>query len=336
MVLPLKGKLMEFAQVSNTGLKASRICLGTWAIGGWMWGGTEEEESIAAIHEALDRSINIIDTAPVYGFGRSEEIVGKAIARYGHRERIIIATKVGLEWRNGGVYRNSSKERILKEIDDSFHRLQTDYIDIYQVHWPDPLAPIAETAETMYQLYRQGKIKSIGVSNYSIAQMDIFRQIAPLHTCQPPYNLFERSIEGDILPYCKEHKITLLTYGALCRGLLTGKMKQDTLFQGDDLRKLDPKFKKTRYGEYLKAVKLLDRLAQTTYNKRVIHLAIRWILDQSIDIAIWGVRRPQQLEALDQVLGWSLDDRAKRAIDVILRETVKRPIGPEFMAPPSR
>ena len=327
---------MEFVEISNTGLKASRICLGTWAIGGWMWGGTKEEESIAAIHEALDRGINIIDTAPVYGFGRSEEIVGKAIVKYGYRERIIIATKVGLKWHNGGVYRNSSKERILTEIDDSLHRLQTDYIDIYQVHWPDPLVPIEETAETMYQLYRHGKIKSIGVSNYSTAQMDLLRKIAPLHTCQPPYNLFERGIEAGILPYCKEQKITLLTYGALCRGLLTGRMKPDTLFQGDDLRKLDPKFKNPRYGEYLKAVELLDRFARITYNKRVIFLALRWILDQSIDIAIWGVRRPQQLEALDQIFGWSLDEQGKRAIEAILFDTVKNPVGPDFMAPPSR
>ena len=327
---------MEFIVVNSTTLKASRVCLGTWAIGGWMWGGADEEESIAAVNAALERGINIVDTAPVYGFGRSEEIVGKAVAKYGHREKIIIATKVGLEWPDEKPRRNSSKQRILKEIDDSLRRLQTDYIDIYQVHWPDPLVPIKETAETMYELYRQGKIKAIGVSNYSIKQMDMFREAAPLHCCQPPYNLFERDIEGDVVPYCKKNRIVLLTYGALCRGLLSGKMRRDTVFKDDDLRKIDPKFKGPRYEEYLKAVELLDQFAKTTFNKRIIHLAVRWILDQGIDIAIWGARRPEQLEVLDDVFSWSLDAQARQTIDNILHQTIKEPVGPDFMAPPSR
>ncbi len=327
---------MEFTEISGTSMKASRICLGTWAIGGWMWGGTEEEESIAAILAALERGINIIDTAPVYGFGRSEEIVGKAVARYGHREKVIIATKVGLEWPDEKPRRNASKRRILKEIDDSLKRLQTEYIDVYQVHWPDPQVPIEETAETMHKLFRQGKIKAIGVSNFSTGQMIRFRNTAPLHVCQPPYNLFERDIEKEILPYCHEHKITMLTYGALCRGLLSGKMTRETAFKGDDLRKIDPKFKEPRYSQYLKAVDLLSQFAQTTYHKQIIHLAVRWILDQGVDIAIWGARRPDQLEALDHVFGWSLSDRAKQTIDSILRETIKEPVGPEFMAPPQQ
>lgn len=327
---------MEFTEISGTDIKASRICLGTWAIGGWMWGGTEEEQSIAAIREALDRGITVIDTAPVYGFGRSEELVGKAVARHGHREKILIATKTGLEWPNQKPRRNASGERIRVEMDDSLKRLRTEYIDIYQVHWPDPLVPIEETAEAMAELYQQGKIKAIGVSNFSTEQMDLFRETAPLHVCQPPYNLFERDIEQEIAPYCREHQITMLTYGALCRGLLSGKMTRDTAFKGDDLRKIDPKFKEPRFRQYLKAVELLDRFAQTTYRKRVVHLALRWILDQGVDIAIWGARRPDQLEALDQVFGWSLDDQAKQSIDAILCETIKEPVGPEFMAPPAR
>src|SRR5882724_5841261 len=135
-------KQMEYTVISGTEMNVSRIAQGTWAIGGWMWGGTDERESIRTIHSALDRGINLIDTAPVYGFGVSEEIVGKAIAEYGQRSRVIITTKVGLEWKDGKVYRNSTKSRIYKEIDDSLKRLQTDYVDIYQVHWPDPLVPI--------------------------------------------------------------------------------------------------------------------------------------------------------------------------------------------------
>ena len=185
-------------------MRASRIGLGTWAIGGWMWGGTDESESVSAIHAALEQGINVVDTAPVYGFGRSEEIVGKALAEPGLRSRAIIATKVGLEWRDGKVFRNASRGRIMRELEDSLRRLRTDYIDIYQVHWPDPLVPIEETAEAMGTLYKQGKIRAIGVSNFSVEQMERFRRVAPLHVLQSPYNLFERGIEAEILPYCRK------------------------------------------------------------------------------------------------------------------------------------
>src|SRR4030095_13145484 len=203
--------------------------------------------------------INLIDTAPVYGLGRAEELVGRAVAQHGERQKIIIATKVGLEWRGGQIFRNSSKTRIMKEIDDSLRRLKTDYVDIYQIHWPDPLVPIEETAAAIHQLHKQGKIRAIGVSNYSLEQLNLFRQAAPLHTAQPPYNLFERGVEKDLLPYCHSHGISTLTYGSLCRGLLSGKMKPNGQFHGDDVRKIDPKFQQPRYAQYLKAVERLDR-----------------------------------------------------------------------------
>ncbi len=328
---------MEYIEIANTNIKASRIGLGTWAIGGWMWGGTDEELSIKTIHSALDRSINLIDTAPVYGFGTSEEIVGKAVKAYGGREKIVIATKVGLEWIDGKVHRNTSKDRIMKEIDDSLRRLQTDYIDIYQVHWPDPLTEIDETAETLYQLYKDGKIRSIGVSNFSPSQMDAFRQAAPLHTNQPPYNLFEREIEQDILPYCEKNNITTLMYGSLCRGLLSSRMKKDTVFTGDDLRKSDPKFQPNRYHQYLEAVEKLDAWAKEHYNKRVIHLAVRWLLDQpGSSIGLWGARKPEQLEEVKDIMGWQLTEHDILVINQIVEETIQNPIGPEFMAPPIR
>jgi len=263
--------------------------------------------------------------------------VGKAISEYKNREEIVIATKVGLEWQNKKIFRNSSKKRITKELDDSLRRLKTDYIDIYQVHWPDPLIPIEETAQAMYELYKQGKIKAIGVSNYSSEQMDVFRQVAPLHTAQPPYNLFERGIEKDVLPYCRKHAITTLMYGSLCRGLLSGRMQLHTQFKGDDLRNIDPKFQPPRYTQYLKAVELLDQFAQKNYGKRVIHLALRWMLDQpGVGIALWGARRPEQLEPVDEIFGWSLDALAKEVIDRIINGSIKDPIGPEFMSPPVR
>jgi aryl-alcohol dehydrogenase-like predicted oxidoreductase len=329
---------MEHVEIEGIIPKTSRIGLGTWAIGGWMWGGTDEERSIQTICTALDRGITVIDTAPVYGQGRSEEIVGKALKRWGRRDRVVLATKVGLEWKRGGApVRNSSRSRIRKELTDSLRRLQTEYLDIYQVHWPDPCVPIEETAETLYGLYRQGLIGAIGVSNYSPERMELFRQVAPLHTAQPPYNLFERDAEARILPYCGRHGITTLTYGALCRGLLSGRMRTDSRFDGDDLRRTDPKFQPPRYAQYLRAVAALDGFARERYGKSVLALALRWVLDQpGVQIALWGARNPEQLAPLDEAMGWSLDDDAMREVDAIVRQRVTDPVGPEFMAPPAR
>jgi len=324
----------EFVNIPRTQLKVSRVALGTWAMGGWMWGGTDQRESVATIHAALDQGINLIDTAPVYGFGVSEEIVGAALE--GIRGRAVIATKTGVEWRDGKVYRNATPARILQEVDDSLRRLRTDYIDIYQVHWPDPLVPVEETAEAMRSLHEQGKIRAIGVSNFSVAQMARFRQVAPLHVLQPPYNLFERAIEADILPYCLANGVATLGYGALCRGLLSGRIRPDTTFDGDDLRRVDPKFQPPRLAQYLEAVRQLDELAKRRFHRRVIHLAVRWMLDQGISVALWGGRHPAQVEAALEVAGWSLDDAERRLIERIVNTAVTDPVGPEFMAPPQR
>jgi aryl-alcohol dehydrogenase-like predicted oxidoreductase len=326
----------EFAGIPGTSLEVSRVAIGTWAIGGWMWGGSEEKESIETIRSALEQGITVIDTAPVYGFGRSEEIVGKALTASGLRWRAVIATKAGLEWHDGKVFRNARRARIMHEVEDSLRRLRTDYIDIYQVHWPDPLVPMEETAEAMASLYAQGKIRAIGVSNFSVAQMDAFRRVAPLHVLQSPYNLFERGIEDEILPYCRRNNIAVLGYGALCRGLLSGRMRPDTTFSGDDLRSSDPKFHQPRFAQYLGAVQQLDELAQIRYRKRVIHLAVRWMLDQGVTVALWGARHPGQLAPVGEVGGWSLEADFKAEIDRVLRERIKYPVGPEFMAPPSR
>jgi aryl-alcohol dehydrogenase-like predicted oxidoreductase len=327
---------MELTAIPGTSLKVSPVAIGTWAIGGWMWGGTDEAESIATIRTAFEHGINIVDTAPVYGFGRSEEIVGRAIAEGRLRSDVLIATKAGLQWDGGKISRNASRARILREVEDSLRRLRTDYIDIYQVHWPDPLVTIEETAEAMQTLLEQGKIRAIGVSNFSVIQMERFRRVAPLHVLQPPYNLFERAIETDLLPYCRKNQIATLGYGALCRGLLSGRMQAGTVFDGDDLRRTDPKFNWPRFAQYLAAVAKLDRLARQRFDKRVIHLAVRWMLDQGITTALWGARRPGQLQPVDEVTGWSLDVSAKAEIDRILAETITDPVGPEFMAPPAR
>lgn len=326
---------MEKVKIGD--IETTRVGLGTWAIGGWMWGGTDEKQSIETIHAALDQGIRLIDTAPAYGFGKSEELIGKAIESYGHREDITIATKVGIDWKDEEVFRNATKKRIFKEVEDSLRRLRTDVIDLYQVHWPDPLVDIEETANAVKELYDSGKIRAVGVSNFSTSQLESFREVAPLHTVQPPYNLFEREIEQDILPYCKKNSLTTLLYGSLCRGLLTGKMNISSTFEGDDLRKVDPKFQKPRFSQYLKAVDQLDEWVRGNYNKRVIHLAVRWILEQpGAGVALWGARRPDQLDPITEAFGWSLSNEDLKEIDRIIAESINEPVGPEFMAPPSR
>jgi aryl-alcohol dehydrogenase-like predicted oxidoreductase len=328
---------MEFIKIASTDLTVSRIGLGTWAIGGWMWGGSDEAESSRTIHAAIDRGITLIDTAPVYGFGRSEEIVGKVLAIDGLRKRMVISTKAGLDWRDEHPFRNASRKRIFAEVEDSLRRLRTDYIDLYHVHWPDPLTPIEESAEAMLALYRQGKIRAIGVSNFSRQQMHLFRQVAPIHTAQPPYNLFEREAEEEVLPYCLWHGIGTLAYGSLCRGLLSGGMRIDTIFPGDDQRNTDPKFQPPRFQQYLHAVEELDNFAHYKFGKRVIDLALRWVLDQpGVSVALMGARHPAQLDPIERVTGWELTSDAITKIDRIVRAGISDPVGPEYMAPPTR
>ena len=202
----------EMADIPGTSLKVSRVALGTWAIGGWMWGGTDEAESISTIRAALDHGINVIDTAPAYGFGRSEEIVGKAIAEGSLRSRVVIATKAGLEWDGGTVFRNASRPRILREVEDSLRRLRTDYIDIYQVHWPDPLVRIEETAEAMHTLFVQGKIRAIGVSNFSVRQMEAVppcRAAACAAVALQPLRTWHRGGPPALLPHQEDRDIRL-------------------------------------------------------------------------------------------------------------------------------
>lgn len=301
-----------------------------------MWGGTNEEPALKTLETALAKGINFWDTAPVYGFGRAEEIVGKALKRIGKRDQIVIATKCGLDWSGGhGIQRNASRSRIRQEIEDSLRRLGTDRIDLMQIHWPNVSTPAQETAEALLEAQKAGKILAFGVSNYSPEQMDEFRKYAPLASNQPPYNLFERDIEADVLPYCRQHNVAVITYGALCRGLLSGRITMATHFEGDDLRQYDPKFQRDTLPTYLQAVRALDDLAKK-HGRRVLHLAVRWLLDQpGVSIALWGARKPDQLESVEQVMGWHIDAEMKREIDAIL-QSVGPPLSPEWMAPALR
>ncbi|NHO31086.1 aldo/keto reductase [Acetobacter fallax] len=322
---------IETITIPGLPFPASRIALGTWAIGGWMWGGPDDENAIKTVHEALELGLNLIDTAPVYGFGHSEEVVGKAVE--GRRDKVLLATKLGLNWKDGKVFRDSHPERLRQEVEDSLKRLRTDHIDLIQVHWPDPKVSIADVARTLEDLRKEGKVLALGASNFSVAQLDAFRAEAPLAAIQPPYNLFEREIDKDILPYARKHDLVALAYGPLCRGLLSGKMTAETTFGKDDLRSGDPKFQEPRFGHYLKAVDDLKAVADK-HGKSLLALAIRWVLDRGPTIALWGARRPAQISGVDEAFGWSLSAQDFQTIDEILSRDIPDPVGPEFMAPP--
>jgi len=330
------------------GVKVSRIGLGTWAIGGLDWGAIPDDVAISTCLNAIERGINLIDTAPIYGHGRSEEIVGKAIRAHGRREDFYIATKFGLDWNPFGVFSNSTAPRLRAELEASLRRLGTDYIDLYQVHWPDTRTPIAETAAELAEFQRQGKVRTLGVSNFNVAQMEELRAVAPLASNQMPYNLFERGIEccahgecsvhgENLLSWCKEQNVAVLTWSSLCRSLLAGRVTRGMSFDKGDIRRVDPKFQEPRFSQYITAVERLAAFTKERYGKTMLELAVRWVLDRpGVNVALWGAKRPDQLDAVSGVMGWQLDDDAMAEIDRIVEVSITDPVGPEYLAPKVR
>jgi aryl-alcohol dehydrogenase-like predicted oxidoreductase len=310
------------------------VGLGTWAIGGTEWGAVPDDAAIATILGALERGINLIDTAPIYGRGRAEELIGRAMQQHGRREAFYIATKAGLEWNRQGVYANSTPERLRRELEDSLRRLGTTYIDLYQIHWPDTVAPIDDAAAVLADFVREGKVRALGVSNFNVAQMEAFRQVAPLASDQPPYNIFEREIDAEILPWCAGNDVAVLTYSSLCRSMLGGRVHRGMKFEDGDIRAVDPKFQEPRFGQYMTAVERLTEFARERFGKSIIELAARWVLDRrGVSVALWGAKRPDQLDAIAGVKGWRLDAVAMAEIDGIVAESVKDSIGPEYLTP---
>lgn len=326
---------MESTTIAGT--PVSRIGLGTWAIGGLEWGVVPDDQAIATCLSAFRRGINLIDTAPIYGHGRAEELIGRAICAHGRRDDVYIATKAGLEWNARGVFTNSTLPRLRRELEDSLRRLAVDTIDLYQVHWPDPLLPIHEVAGLFADFLREGKVRALGVSNFSVAQMQAFRAVAPLSSNQPPYNLFERQIDSEILPWCHSNQVAVLTYSSLCRSLLAGRVHRGTVFDPGDIRTADPKFQPPRFAQYITAVERLAAFARDHYGKSVLELAVRWVLDRpGVSVALWGAKYPGQLDAVSGVFGWHLDLDAMLAIDRILTESITDPIGPDYLIPDLR
>jgi methylglyoxal reductase len=297
-------------KLGNSGIDASVIGLGTWVTGGWMWGGADDNESIKAIHAGLDSGIDLIDTAPVYGFGHSEEVVGKAIKD--RRDKVILATKCGLVWdKEAGVLHFTSNEKgvtkdevkysvykylnpdsIREEVERSLKRLQTDYIDLYQTHWQDETTPIADTMAMLEKLKDEGKIRAIGVSNASVDQM---KEYGNIDSAQEKYNMLARKLdENGITDYCSENEIAILAYSPLANGLLTGKINENTKFGEGDLRINNSLFTSENIRKVNSMLSELTPVAEET-GKTIAQLVMAWTLQRKgITHLLVGARNKKQ------------------------------------------
>jgi aryl-alcohol dehydrogenase-like predicted oxidoreductase len=294
---------MIYRALGQSGISASAIAHGTWAIGGWMWGGTDEERSIRAIQASLDAGVNFIDTAPAYGLGLSERIVGQAIR--GRRDQVILATKCGLVWHttrgtffvNQGdarIHRYLGAQSIRYEVEQSLRRLDTEYIDLYQTHWQDSTTPIEETMGTLLELKREGKIRAIGVSNCTLEQLRRYQAVGPVDTAQELYHMLERSLDAEYLPYCKRNHIAVLAYSPLANGLLTGKADPDRAYPPDDLRYSHPLFSRE---SRIRVKQMLERMRPVAEENGLTlgQLVIAWTLAQpGVTHALVGARDAAQ------------------------------------------
>ncbi|MGB0096977.1 MAG: aldo/keto reductase [Solirubrobacteraceae bacterium] len=294
---------LKTAQLGDTGLEITRVGFGAWAIGGggWEfgWGPQDDEQSIAAIHHALEHGINWIDTAAAYGLGRSEEIVGRALD--GLAERPYVFTKCSLlEAPDRRVRHNLKRDSILREANNSLRRLGVDAIDLYQIHWPIPVADIDEGWAALAELKEQGVVKHIGVSNFDVEQLRQIQQIAPVETLQPQYSLIERDVEQKILPYAERARIGVIVYSPMGSGLLSGAMTSERIARlpDDDWRKTDPRFQEPLLSEHLARVDRIRRVAER-HDTTPGAVAVAWTLcNSAVDGAIVGFRRPDQVDPI--------------------------------------
>jgi len=289
--------------IGGSGISASAVGLGTWAIGGWMWGGTDERQSIAAIHASIDAGISLIDTAPAYGMGLAETIVGKAIA--GRRDKVVLVTKCGLVWHvNEGAYffhqdgkpvhRYLGAASIRHEVEESLKRLGTDYIDHYVTHWQDATTPIAETVETLVRLKDEGKIRSIGASNVSPEDLVAYIATGALDAIQEEYSMVRRDIETTLLPLCRTSAVSVLSYSSLALGLLSGKVGPERVFAGDDQRKGNPRFSQANREKIARLTRGLEPVAEA-HGASIAQVVIAWTIAQpGITFSLCGARDPAQ------------------------------------------
>ena len=287
---------MEYIQLGRSGLEVSRICFGTWQFGG-DWGSVERDEAIAAVRAALDQGVTFFDTAQAYGFGEAEALLADALGDDVHRDDVIVATKGGLRPVDGGVQRDASPEFLRDGVEKSLGHLGVEAIDLYQVHWPDRQAQFEETGAALKELKDEGKIRHVGVSNFSPSEMDALSRTVEVETDQPPYNLFNRGVEEDVLPYCREQDIGLLVYGPLSHGLLSGKFDPSKLDEDDWRRGHEP-----FAGDHLERnLEVIERLGEFADQRghTLAQLAVAWVLAQpGVHVAITGARRPAHVEGI--------------------------------------
>ena len=313
---------MELRTLGRSGVKVTPMAFGAWAIGGWMWGGAEESEAIKAIQAAYHLGITTIDTAPVYGFGRSEEIVGKAM-RGIPRESYQLLTKFGMNWQtlqgepsfdttdNEGkpfkMYKWAAKEKVMQECEDCLRRLRTDYIDLFQIHWPDNSTPVHETFEAVQRLIDQGKVRAAGVCNYTPALVDEALKTIQLASNQVPYSLINRDVEKEIVPQAIENGMSIIPYSPLQRGLLTGKIKPGHKFNEGDTREgnrfyTDENIRRT--NDLLGQIKPIAE----KYNATLAQVVINWTINQpGIGCVLVGARNEQQVKDNVGALSFTLE-----------------------------
>ena len=310
---------MKTTTLGRSGLEVSRIAFGTWQLGG-DWGPFDEDAAVAAIRRARELGVNFFDTAQAYGFGASERILGMALRHelVGERDELVIATKGGLRQTHSGLVRDASPDWLRKGVDASLTALGIDHIDLYQVHWPDATVPAAETAGALRDLITEGKISHVGVSNYNAEQMAEISATLPVETLQPPYHLFRREIEDEVLPYCLDNKIGVLVYGPLAHGLLTGMLSAHTAFADDDWRATSTVFKGGTYRRNLATVRALEKFAADR-GITVSQLAIAWTLaNPAVHVAIVGARQVGHIEDSLSAVDISLTDSDLDEIETIM------------------
>ncbi len=320
---------MNTRQLGKDGPHLTEIGLGAWAIGGpWAWGWGEQDDAISVktIQVSLGMGINWIDTAAVYGLGHGEEVVAKALN--GKRKEVFIASKCGLVWDERRRVRNNNRpESIRKECENSLRRLRTDYLDLYQIHWPDKNVPVEESWGEMSRLKEEGKVLHIGMSNFGVDLLQKCQKIYPVASLQPPYNMVHRDVEKEILPWCKEHGVGVVAYSPLQSGLLTGKFSRefiDTLAE-DDWRRAQrhPHFSEPLFSRVLAFVEQIRPIAEK-YHKSLTQLAIAWVLmHPAVTSAIVGARSVSQAEQNIGGAGWQVFNEDMERIDELYRETVE-------------
>ena len=323
---------MQYRVLGKTDLKLPVISFGAWAIGGWLWGGTDDDQAVRAIQAAIDNGITCIDTAAMYGMGHSERVVGRAIAD--RRDKVVIATKCGLRWNldvgvrhfdtkmpDGTpttVYRNLRPDSIRYECELSLQRLGVDVIDLYQCHWPDPSSSLDDTMDTLLSLQSEGKIRAIGVSNFTTEMMSRCLVKGIIASDQPLYNPLERQIENELLPFCLENQIGVLAYSPIAQGLLTGKVTMDRVFTGDDIRQHRPWYKPENRIRVLAALEEIKPIAEA-HNATLGQVAINWVISQKgITSALVGARNEAQVLENAGAAAFQLTDDELRQIRTLV------------------